>query len=587
MRHRGPDGSGQFVSADGRVRMAHARLAILDVSAAATQPMRSEDGRFAIVFNGECYGFQRLRERLASAGERFRTTSDTEVVLRWLMRHGRRGLADLDGMYALALHDAAAGTVLLARDAFGIKPLYVARLGRGLAFASEVRALLAAQVVPRRVDPLGLAGYLSYGVVPEPSTIVQGVEMLAPGSWLEWSVADGSVATGRGGSPLGGTPTGRVQPDELREAFLRAVQRHLVSDVPIGAFLSGGVDSSAIVAAMAQVAGTDIRTLTVSVPDVPALDEADLARAWAARWHARHHEVRLSASDLLRDLHGALAAQDQPTFDGINTYIVSRAARAAGLTVALSGLGGDELFGGYAPTRDVPRALRLRRRLGPLARPLGRALGALTPAWSRSASKRADLLTAAPAVGELYAARRRIFSPSQVARLWPSAPGAPLPLGLEEAGLASLEPRDAVCRMEASFYMRSQLLRDSDVMGMAASLEIRVPFLDLEFAGLAWNAGAEWRDGKRRFVQALGGLLDPEIQSRPKRGFTLPFEAWMQGPLRTEVESGLAALPAPLSAAAAMDLWRRFLSSPTKTGWTRPWALFVVSAYLGRHGLLV
>lgn len=585
MSHRGPDGKGRYESPHGGVQLGHARLAILDVSTAAGQPMRSDDGCYVLVFNGEVYNFRELRQRLIERGESFRTTSDTEVVLHWLARNGVAGLADLEGMYALALYDTRRREVLLARDPFGIKPLYLARHARGLSFASEVRALLSSGAASRRADPQGLAGYLAYGVVPEPNTIVAGVEMLGPGQWLRWRQSDGAVQQGRALDVLGRPPTGHAEPAEIRAAFLAGVARHLLSDVPIGAFLSGGVDSSAIVAAMAQAPGTDVRTLTVSFPDVPGLDESAHAKAWAAACGAAHHDVPLTSSDLLGDLPGALAAQDQPTYDGLNTYIVARAARAAGLTVALSGVGGDELFGGYSNTQDVPRAARLRRQLGILGPVVGRALHATSRRWSRYASKRVDLLTVRPSLGELYAARRRLFSPRQLAQLWPGGPAPGLPAGLEASDLARLAPEDAVARMEAVFYMRNQLLRDSDVMGMAASLEIRVPFLDTRFAQLAWDAGAAWRDGKRRFAQALSPLLDRRIQERPKRGFTLPLEQWMQGELRASIEACLSALPAPLSSSAALALWRRFLAGPASIGWTRPWALFVLGSYMQRHGI--
>jgi asparagine synthase (glutamine-hydrolysing) len=233
----------------------------------------------------------------------------------------------------------------------------------------------------------------------------------------------------------------------------------------------------------------------------------------------------------------------------------------------------------------VPRALAWRRRLGPLAQPLGATIRALSPRWGRGGSKRADLLSVPAQPGAIYAARRRIFSPDQLARLWPGIHGLALPAALTDPDLERIDPRDAVCRMESSFYMLNQLLRDSDVMGMAASLEIRVPFLDLDFARAAWNAGPEWRDCKQRFAQALGPLLDPGMLAQRKRGFTLPFESWMLGPLRATVERRLSALPPFLSGEAVRSIWTRFLARPSSVGWTRPWALFVLAGYLERTGL--
>jgi asparagine synthase (glutamine-hydrolysing) len=371
----------------------------------------------------------------------------------------------------------------------------------------------------------------------------------------------------------------------LREAFLSAVGSHLVSDVPIGAFLSGGVDSSAVVGAMARLGGAEVRTLTVTFPDAPDCSEGRQAAAWASACGATHQEVPITGGDLLALLPKALAAQDQPTADGVNTYVVSRAARDAGLTVALSGLGGDELFGGYPTFRDTPRSLQWRRVVGPLGRPLAASVRAFANGLHRRPAKIADLLSSPADMSGQYAARRRLFAPWQCARVFPAANACLEARSRPAVPVSGLHPLDAVSALDQAFYMRNLLLRDSDFMSMACSIEIRVPFLDTDFVEAAWAAGPAARDGKRFFVRALDGIVPADLAEQPKRGFTMPFQAWMAGPLRAAVEDRLRVLPAGINADVVLKLWREFLQRPDAVGWTRPWALFALATYLADNGL--
>ncbi len=586
MSHRGPDGRGFRSAPSQRCVLGHARLAILDTSEAGRQPMGTPDGRYWIAYNGEVYNHGALRARLQAQGERFSTSTDTEVVLRWLALQGAGGLSDLRGMFALALWDEREQVLLLARDSLGVKPLYVMRrLDGSLAFASEVRALLGASDAPRRVNPQGLLDYLSLGFVLEPDTIVQGVRSLAAGTFLGVDGRGQELRQGLFREAFPSEPGVPVTPQEVRESFERAVRAQLMSDVPLGAFLSGGVDSSAIVGAMTAVPGQRVETLTVSFPDEPAWDESERAGRWARACGAVHHEVPMTGAAMLSLVPEAMACQDQPTVDAVNTLVVSKAAREAGLTVVLSGLGGDELFGGYGSFRQVPRARRMRRALGPVAAVGAGVLRLGDRRWDARRAKLVDLLEGGSDIASVYGARRRLFTARQAQRLWPEAPVRSDARRLAAGQPAGLEARDAICWLESTVYMRNQLLRDADAMGMACSLEIRPPFLDEDLVALAWRAGPSWRDGKRRLVGALGTLGPGDVLDHAKRGFTMPFDAWLRGPLRKQVHERLLALPPPFDAHAVGELWARFEARPTRVGWARPWALFVLSGYLARHRL--
>jgi asparagine synthase (glutamine-hydrolysing) len=594
--HRGPDAEGLYVSPSGSCVLGHRRLSILDLKPTGAQPMTSPDGRFVLAYNGECYNFAELRGELEGQGETFRSTGDTEVILRWLSLKGTACLPRLNAMFALALWDEREKRLLLARDRFGQKPLYYARVDGLIVFASEVRAILASGLVPRRADPQGVISYLAYGAVQGPHTIVEGVRLLPRASFLELTAEGGERSAVYWSAAQETSP---CSPAKLRESFAAAVKRHLVSDVPIGCFLSGGVDSSAV--ALSAAAGAlpgSVKTLCVTFPDEPVFSEAPYARQVARQAGAEHREVPLSGHDLLGLAPKALAALDQPTADGVNTYVVSFAARQAGLTVALSGLGGDELFGGYPSFGDVPRLMRLQTRGRLALRPVLRALARWKPFDPRVA-KTLEALEAPPGVVGAYLSRRRLFTSFQLNRLAPEIAPAGWLAGQSDGRLAELEALargrsvpDAVGQLEMSVYMGETLLRDSDVMGMAHGLEIRLPFLDAEFSALALNLESGARQAKPfpkwRFVEALKDVLPPEAYSRRKMGFDLPFERWLCGPLAAEVDAGLASLAEAVPALrqdAVGQWWRAFRRDPARVGWARPWALFVLANYLTRHRL--
>lgn len=598
MAHRGPDSAGLYAAPSGACVLGHCRLAVRDLSDAAAQPMRTEDGHYAYICNGELYDSEEKRAEMERQGEIFLSSGDAEVFFRMLTRNGSEALGDCNGMFAVALWDEHNQTLLLARDIFGQKPLYYATTSGLLIFASEVRALLASGLIERRFDRMGLAGYLSFGAAPSPRTIVAGIETLPAASILNWRGGKTTV------SSYWQPPTGKnsLPPDALRDVFVQAVRRHLTSDVPLGLFLSGGIDSSAVAVAAAKVSEQTPRTLSVVFPEQAGCSEAGYARTVAELIGAHHTEVPMTDADMLRLLEPAVNSLDQPTYDAINTYIVSHAARQAGLSVALSGLGGDELFGGYPSFRDVPRLANWPTWLRCLS-PMVTATGAAVGPWRKKIFKAADCLAAAGDLLLSFLARRRLFSSRQVFRLLTPETTAQLPTpsvpGLATVDIIGLadfirdfSPLDAVGLLEMKTYMADVLLRDADTVGMANALEIRAPFLDAEFATAALRLEPEARAPgdipKRRFVEAMGDWLPHANTHRPKQGFVLPMNDWLLGAMRTEVEAGIAALAAGqyFDSDALHSLWRAFVQRPQAVGWARPWGLFVLGRYLNKHGLL-
>ncbi|HEX5758493.1 MAG TPA: asparagine synthase (glutamine-hydrolyzing) [Thermoanaerobaculia bacterium] len=568
MAARGPDGAGEWVAEDGRAALASRRLAVLDPSPAGSQPMASPDGRLRLVLNGEIYNFRALRAELERDGAAFRSRSDTEVLLALYARHGAAMLGRLRGMYALALWDAAAETLLLARDPLGIKPLYWA-VDRGvLRFASQVRALEAGGAVSRAVEPAGLAGFLLWGSVPEPWTIRRGVRALPAGHLL---LARGGIVEGPAPFAAGDEPEGALEPGGDAAAALEdSVRAHLVSDVPVAVFLSAGLDS-ALVAALARRAAPEPPTTFTLRFDALAgtpRDEGPLAAAIAHRLGTRHVERTVGRDEFLELWPAALAAMDQPTIDGFNVWLVARAAHAAGIKVALSGLGGDELFGGYPSFRDVPRLLRQARR--------ARRVPGVAPLWPALARrafggrpKLQGVLRWGGSLPGAYFLRRALFLPEELPALLGADAAAEALAAYDPLADAarSLGGRDrrlprraeawrAVHQLESAHYLRNQLLRDADWASMAHSVELRVPLVDARLrarlAALDFEPARSL--GTRELVRRAAPELPEAVFARPKTGFYVPVVPWLAGQ-----GGGSAASPRGLGAQSRL-LARRILA---------------------------
>jgi asparagine synthase (glutamine-hydrolysing) len=623
MVHRGPDEDG-FLVDDPRspgVALGMRRLSIIDL-AGGHQPIWNEARTVAVVFNGELYNYQELRERLSLAGHQFSTKSDTEILVHGWEEWGEELLNELRGMFALALLDlrkrlATVPVLFLARDPLGIKPLYYAHSEGGFAFASELRALLASGGVERKLSADALTSYLLFGSVSEPMTLIDGVFSLPPGHCLVlhmperrrsprarpwWDPTQSSAARDPKRPSDFASASAR-----LRSMLEDAVKAHLIADVPVGLFLSSGIDSSAI-AVLAGRVQRGIQSFTLTFPNTD-FDEGPLAKLVATRTGTTHSEVPLQGKDILARLDQALAALDQPTMDGINTYFVSWAAREVGLKVALSGLGGDELFAGYRTFTDTPRLQRLES----VARFIPGAIRRVSAPFVNSllarknsadaARKASDAWLKPDALPHAYFFTRLLFPPSELCKLadahYRNSSVASDGVTLNPTWLAWLErtadqaqsrgPVGGVSWLEMRTYMASTLLHDTDSVSMARSLEVRVPFLDtplVEFV-LSVPDAARVQTGvsKALLRKALAGMIPPEVLSQKKKTFTLPWEEWLRNALRKRVEASLKELSPALAgyvhAAGVQRVWDNFARG--QTTWSRPWSLYVLNEWCRRH----
>jgi asparagine synthase (glutamine-hydrolysing) len=574
MAARGPDGLGEWYSGDERVGFGHRRLTIIDLSERGAQPMTSADGRLVVTFNGEIYNYRQLRASLEAKGCMFRTQTDTEVLLHLYAEKGEAMVDDLRGMFAFGLWDADKNALLLARDPYGIKPLYYADDGWTLRFASQVKALLAGGKVSRSQEPADWVGFCLFGSVPEPFTTYQEICALPAGSTL-WVDRVGTHETKQYRSIAATCCSAAAARDNdlrivARDALLDSVRHHLVADVPVGAFLSSGIDSGTLVGLMRDAGQRDIQTVTVAFEEFRGRheDEAPIAAEIASQYGTRHTIRVVTEQEFRNDLPKIVEAMDQPTIDGLNTWFVSKAARELGLKVAISGLGGDELFGGYPSFRDVPlwvRALAIPGRipaLGDLTRWL------LTAVFPRSLNPKAPgLLKYGGTYAGAYFLRRGLFMPWELDAVIGADTAR---LGLRRLNpirhieaLLKPKPRTAFGRvavLESSLYMRNQLLRDTDWASMAHSLEVRVPLVDIKL--LSQLASITARNGslsKHMLANSPAVPLPTRVIERPKTGFETPIQSWMQRDNRVQE-------------------WRRVPAlAADKCTWARRWA-FQVSA---------
>ncbi|HTU27233.1 MAG TPA: asparagine synthase (glutamine-hydrolyzing) [Pirellulales bacterium] len=605
MAHRGPDGRGTLEFSGGAAGMV--RLALVDLSPRGQQPLWSADRRVAILFNGEIYNFRELRARLEKDGYAFQTTTDTEVILNLYLAEGRKFVDRLRGMYALAIFDWRQSSpgglpcLLLARGPLGIKHLYIAELGsgkNGIAFSSEIRALLAAGVVPRTLDREALAEYLAHGFVLQPRTIIAGVRTLEPGT-IEWYEP---------GKPTLRQRFWRVPPYEPRvETLEQAAERlraeldesvalHAMADAPVGAFLSGGIDSTGVVGLMRRHSSL-LRTYTLEFPDVPGQDEAALAADAARRFDCVHTTVQVTSREVAEILPRFACELDQPSIDGLNTWLVSRAA-AHDVKAVLSGLGGDEWFAGYPVTRRMMRYGRtLGGRMQMMAGRLAESIACLVP--EGHLRRRVDNLATRRSLLTTWIQGHTAFSGRWARRLLGLADGPSqedrfaFALDSVSPEWKSESPVGLSCLLDAQIYMRNQLLRDSDATSMAHSLELRVPLVDLQIVDfsrtcddrfkLRGDGGAsgqyETSGAKAVLIRAMADVLPPEIANRPKRGFSLPHRHWMKKDLAPLVEA--TCHPSVVARRNLFDpqyvelVWREYQAGGSDVLFPRLWSLMI------------
>ncbi|MDO8861668.1 asparagine synthase (glutamine-hydrolyzing) [Haliea sp. E1-2-M8] len=581
---RGPDVGGYWYSECGTAAFAHRRLAIIDLHEDANQPMMIPEEGLAIVFNGEIYNYRELRQELAAAGRSFKTQSDTEVLLQGYAEWGDSVLSRLRGMYAFAIWDNQKKRLFLARDPYGIKPIYFAHDGKFFRFASQVKAILAGGKVSKAPSPEGVTGFLMMGSVPEPYTVYQNIFSVPSGCYMYvdsngvsppqsfFSVS--KVWRQAADSPL------ICQPCDFQSlvtaALVDSIRHHTIADVPVGAFLSAGIDSGAVVGLMREQQTSDIQSITLGFDEFRGSqnDETVLSSQVAERYGTRHITRWVVDEEVERDLPTILTAMDQPSVDGVNTWLVSKAAHEAGLKVVLSGVGGDELFGGYSHFDVLPKWKKeqaLLRKV-PGAAMIGEKALLFAARYGLAPAKAAALVRYGASYAGLYLAKRGLFMPWELTEL----------LGEEFAieGLAALQPPEfivssiggsigngyaSIAALEANFYLRNQLLRDSDWASMAHSLELRTPLVDSTLLTALAPALVNRPQGmgkKLALAAAPRKALPISVVNRPKTGFSLPMDRW-------------------LKSTSVLDSWRRIPSlSDPKSHWSRRLAYSLVSDLL-------
>jgi len=621
MIHRGPDGHGTWASTpDDRgwgVMLDHRRLSILDLSPAGAQPMVDDVTGHVISFNGEIYNYVALRKRLESEDQSFRSSGDTAVMLRALGLHGVEAVGWLRGMFAFASWNPQQRKLLLARDQLGIKPLYIARSSDpgsswSLIFASELRALLASGLLGKpRLDPQAVASTVWNGFVVGPCTAVQGVDLLSPGHCVEFDGTGRKTGEHDFWRIPGRSPKSTMDEATLASILEEGMKLHLASDVPLAVFLSGGIDSSAMANLAQRAATSPVHTFTLAFED-QEFNEAPFARQISAAIGTQHHEVMLSEQQFSDNLDDALDSLDQPTFDGLNAYFISRAVRDAGFTVALSGTGGDELFGGYTTYRDLPILQQWCHRGRAFPREWQAKVAALLTWPMRRSShpvppqtrwaKLPDMVSRSEDLLALYQMAYALFLPGFQGELLASDFAGTLADGLPEAMRRQLKAEtenrtalSAISVMEQRLFLGERLLRDNDVASMASSLEQRVPLVDhvfFESVDALSDQARYYPLGRKAMLRRIGLRgLDPAIFERPKSGFVMPFDRWIRRGLRDAMDRTMrdpqAIAPTGLNPAAVERLWRAFLDGAPGMYWSRVWSIYTLVRWCHRNSVYV
>jgi asparagine synthase (glutamine-hydrolysing) len=581
MQHRGPDDHGIFAAEN--IALGHQRLSILDLSSAGKQPMLSNSGRFVLSFNGEIYNFKEVKKELG--GYSFTTQTDSEVILAAFEKWGLSCLEKFNGMFAIAIWDKLGEELFLARDRMGIKPLYYFQEEGKMVFSSEIRSLLASGMVPRRLNNAHLSEFLEYQTVNAPNTLIANVKMLEAGHWMKVSkegVEKKAYWEVQNFVSKGSNVTKKEAQVQIKELFFQSTERRMLSDVPFGAFLSGGIDSSAVVAAMSKMSSNKIETFNISFAE-KEFSEAKYAAQIAKLYNTNHHEIQLTPEDFLKELPHAMQAMDHPSGDGPNSFIISKATKNTGVTVALSGLGGDELFCGY----DVFPLLNKLEHSAIRHLPLGlrKALGNLlyTAKKGNKTHKIKTLLAAKKLNFEhAYPLFRQTLWKEEIEKIVGSYTSNSLDRFLLKDN-TELYSKISVAEMQT--YMQNTLLRDTDQMSMANALEVRVPFLDhklVEYVLSLPDSIKHPNQPKKLFVDSMGDLLPESIWKRKKMGFTLPWSVWMKKELKSFCEENLKYLQGiqSIDYKSVEGIWNNFQNGVPLYTWTRVWPLVVLGHWI-------
>jgi asparagine synthase (glutamine-hydrolysing) len=590
--HRGPDAEG--IWSDHNCTLGHRRLSIIDTSEAGNQPFFSADKRISVVFNGEIYNYIELKKEL-SDGYTFRTASDTEVIIAAYLKWGKSFVHHFIGMFAIALKDAETDELLVIRDRLGIKPVYWASTASGYLFSSEIRAILATGLVKKKISSASLADYLRYQTVHAPDTIIENIHMLNPGHMMIfknnqcrfekfWDAAENINQSAANHSK-----------EEVRKNILdlltSSVEVRMRADVPFGAFLSGGIDSSVIVGLMSRISAHPVKTFSVTFHE-KIFDESPYSDVIARKFNTEHTPIQLSANHFLDLMPEALRAMDHPSGDGPNTYVVSKVTRHAGVKMALSGLGGDEVFAGYDVFRRM-KDLESKAWLNFIPSPFRRLAGEALKRARRSVSSEkiaAGIGSSKIDFSHFYPIVRQVLLDDQVYKLMKSKGDQPnhvfqLACQIQETKAETLTK---VSLAEIQTYMQNVLLRDTDQMSMAHALEVRVPFLDHRLVEYVLGVGDDIKyphTPKELLTSAVGDLLPHEVVHRPKMGFTFPWAVWMRNELKSFCYENLLSLEnvEAINHNEVMHLWQRFLSGDPLITWSRIWPLVVLGHWVKQH----
>jgi asparagine synthase (glutamine-hydrolysing) len=596
MTHRGPNSQG--IWNDSNCYLGHRRLSIIDLSESGNQPFISQDGRYVLVYNGELYNYKELKfslQRTEFGANQlpyiFKTNTDTEVILASYLRWGKECVNYFNGMFAFAIWDKQEQRLVMARDRMGVKPLYYHFKNNVLLFASEIRSLLKSDLIEKKINQQSLSEYIQYATVHAPNTLLEHVKVLMPGHILEFETKHFTFTISQYWNITNFTKSKedldyKQTCGKVNELLTQSVERRLISDVPFGAFLSGGIDSSAIVGLMSKVSSEKIQTFTVNF-DESEFSEAKYAQVIAKKFNTQHHNITLTPDDFLSQLPEALNAIDHPSGDGANTYIVSKATKNAGITMALSGLGGDELFAGY----DIfKRYLELEKKAWLNLIPAKGIVGKLLAANKKSiqGDKTSEILNLDVINGiNAYSINRKLFNQVDYKSLLKKSynDNAFIQNVIKNCETDSKHKLSRVSLFEIKTYMQNVLLRDADQMSMAVALEVRVPFLDYKLVEFVLSINDTHKfphTPKQLLVDSLGDLLPNEIINREKMGFTLPWKDWLKNELKEFCKENIAQLSklSFVNREAVLLIWNRFLKNDPKITWSRVWHLVVLNHWI-------
>ena len=595
LAHRGPDNEG--IWHDDLVCLGHRRLSIIDLSSDGNQPFFSNDKRYVIIYNGELYNYKELKLELQRAPQGanetpyfFKTLSDTEVILAAFLRWGAKCLDYFNGMYAFAIYDTSENKMMLARDRLGVKPLYYYYGNEGLIFSSEIRAIIHSTIKKFTLNREVIGEYAMYQTVLAPSTIIKGINMLMPGYYAEYENDEATITSYYSLSKNVQTSNELSYKEvcsKVSGLLTHSIQQRLVADVPFGAFLSGGIDSSAVVGLMSKMSAEKIQTFNISF-DESEFSEAKYARLISKKFNTQHHEIKLTPNDFLEQLPEALAAMDHPSGDGTNTYIVSKATKNAGVTMALSGIGGDELFAGYDVFKRM-NALQKKSWLNAVPGFAKKTVGFAIRKQKKSVSgNKIDELLSQSEINfkTAYPLNRSLFTKKELDVLLKNTkPFKQIDKIISEVPQKENHLLSAVSLAEIGTYMQNVLLRDADQMSMAVALEVREPFLDYRLIDFVLGIKDDFKfphTPKKLLTDSLGDLLPSEIVHRPKMGFTLPWQYWLKNELKTFCEKNINEFAEFdfCDKKEVLLLWARFLANDTTVNWSRIWHLVVLNNWI-------